>query len=56
MLRQGDPGNERDSILKNIRDPKVRESIIVDFAPIKQSRVGELAARFDIVLGFTPES
>ena len=53
---KGDPGNERDSILKNIRDPKVRESIIVDFAPIKQSRVGELAARFDIVLGFTPES
>jgi protocatechuate 3,4-dioxygenase, beta subunit len=30
--------------------------VIVDFAPIKQSRVGELAARFDIVLGFTPES
>jgi len=53
---KGDPGNERDSILKSVRDPKVRESIIVDFAPIKKSRVGELAARFDIVLGFTPES
>jgi protocatechuate 3,4-dioxygenase, beta subunit len=30
--------------------------VIVDFAPIKQSRAGELAARFDVVLGFTPES
>jgi hypothetical protein len=28
----------------------------VEFAPIKDSRAGELAARFDIVLGFTPEA
>ncbi len=53
---KGDPGNERDGVLKNIRDPKVRESIIVDFSPIKQSRIGELTAHFDIVLGFTPAS
>jgi hypothetical protein len=25
-------------------------STIVDFAPVKESRIGELAARFDIVL------
>jgi len=24
--------------------------------PVKDSRIGELAARFDIVLGFTPRS
>jgi len=53
---KGEPGNERDSVLKGIRDPKARESVIVDFAPIKESRVGELAARFDVVLGYTPES
>ncbi len=53
---KGDPGNERDMILRSIRDPKARESVIVDFAPIKGSRIGELAARFDIVLGFTPEA
>lgn len=51
---KGDPGNERDSILRAIRDPKVRDSIIVDFAPLKGSRVGELTARFNIVLGWTP--
>ena len=53
---KGHPGNERDSVLKTIRDAKALESVMVDFNPIKQSRLGELAARFDIVLGFTPES
>jgi protocatechuate 3,4-dioxygenase beta subunit len=53
---KGEPGNERDGILRRIRDAKARESIIIDFAPIRDSRIGELAARFDIVLGFTPES
>jgi protocatechuate 3,4-dioxygenase beta subunit len=53
---KGDPGNERDSVLKGIRDLKARESVIVDFAPIKESRIDELAAHFDIALGFTPES
>jgi protocatechuate 3,4-dioxygenase beta subunit len=52
---KGEPGNERDGILRGIRDAKARDSIIVDFAPIKGSRIGELAAKFDIVLGFTPE-
>jgi protocatechuate 3,4-dioxygenase, beta subunit len=51
-----DPGNPRDMILRSIRDAKARDSVIVDFAPIKDSRIGELAARFDIVLGFTPET
>lgn len=51
---QGEPRNERDGILRSIRDPKERASVIVPFVPIKESRIGELAARFDIVLGFTP--
>ena len=51
---KGEPLNERDGVLKDIKDPKARESVIVDFAPIKGSRIGELSAKFDIVLGFTP--
>ena len=39
-----------------IRDPKARSSVTIDFAKLKDSRIGELAARFDIVLGFTPEA
>jgi protocatechuate 3,4-dioxygenase beta subunit len=53
---KGDPGNDRDGVLRGIRDPKARESVIVDFAAIKGSRLGELTARFDIVLGLTPEA
>src|SRR5437764_6965357 len=53
---KGEPENERDAVFRGIKDPKARESVIVDFAPIKGSRIGELAARFDIVLGFTPEA
>jgi protocatechuate 3,4-dioxygenase, beta subunit len=53
---KGEPGNERDGIYKSLRDPKVRDAVTVDFAPIKTSKIGELAARFDIVMGFTPEA
>ena len=51
---KGEPQNNRDSVLQGIRDPKARESVIVEFVPLNGSRVGELAARFDIVLGLTP--
>ena len=52
---KGHPGNERDGIWRNIKDEKQREAITVDFAPLAESKAGELAARFDIVPGFTPE-
>lgn len=51
---KGEPRNEQDGIYRSIRDPKERASITVPFVPVKESRVGELAARFDIVLGATP--
>lgn len=53
---KGEPGNARDGVLRGIRDPKAREAVMVDFAPMKGSRIGELAARFDIVMGFTAEA
>lgn len=49
------PGNARDFVLANVRDQRARESLLVDFAPLEGSRIGELAATFDVVLGFTPE-
>jgi protocatechuate 3,4-dioxygenase beta subunit len=52
---KGERKNERDGIYLDIRDPKARESVTVDFAPLKGSKIGELAAKFDIVLGLTPE-
>jgi len=53
---KGHPGNERDGLWRGVRDEKLRDLITVDFAPIKESKVGELAAKFDIVLGVTPEA
>ena len=53
---KGEPLNERDGVYRSIQDPKAKAAVTVDFVPIKASRVGELAAHFDIVLGFTPEA
>jgi protocatechuate 3,4-dioxygenase, beta subunit len=52
---KGDAKNDRDGVLRGIRDAKARESVIVAFEPIKESKLGELTAKFDIVLGVTPE-
>ena len=51
---KGHPGNEKDDVWRGIADAKQRESVTVDFAPLKGAKAGELAAKFDIVLGFTP--
>ena len=53
---KGHASNERDGILRSIRDPKAKAAILVDFKKIPESKIGELAANFDIVLGRTPES
>lgn len=53
---KGHPGNARDSIYRRIGNGQAQEAVTVDFTPVKESRIGELAARFDIVLGFTPGS
>jgi protocatechuate 3,4-dioxygenase beta subunit len=51
---KGEPFNERDGIYRRITDPRAREAVTIDFLPLEHSRIGELTARFDIVLGFTP--
>ena len=51
---EGHPGNTKDGIWKGL-DERGRKAVTVPFEAMKGSRVGELAAKFDIVLGFTPE-
>ncbi len=53
---KGEKGNDRDFVYRGIRDPKAKESVTIDFSPLKDSRTGELVARFDVVLGMTPEA
>src|SRR5256884_435553 len=53
---KGEPGNARDGVYRGIRDAKARAAVTIDFAKMKDSRIGEVGARFDIVLGYTPEA
>jgi len=53
---KGDAGNEKDMVWQRIADPRSRESVTIPFVPMPGSKVGELAATFDIVLGLTPEA
>ena len=55
MYIKGHEGNAKDGIWKSIRDEKQRENCTVDFAPLPGAKAGELAAKFEIVLGVTPE-
>ena len=52
---KGEPRNARDGVLRRVRDARQRESVQVPFDPIKDSKIGELAAKFDVVMGFTPK-
>lgn len=53
MLINGNPANERDGLFRAVRDEAARKTILVDFEPLKNSKIGELTANFDIVLGRT---
>jgi protocatechuate 3,4-dioxygenase beta subunit len=54
MIR-GHEGNARDGVFKQAGDLIDRELIQADFVPIKDSKIGEYACQFDIVLGITPD-
>jgi protocatechuate 3,4-dioxygenase beta subunit len=51
---RGEARNQRDGIFRSL-GAKAQEAVLVEFAPIKGSRIGELAANFNLILGLTPE-
>ena len=51
---QGHPGNLRDGLYRSLGDPDAQAAVTVAFSPVEGSRIGELAAKFDIMPGFTP--
>ena len=53
---KGYANNERDGIYRRAMQSKGGKMLPVEFAPLKGSKIGELAAKFDIVLGATPEA
>lgn len=55
MMINGHPQNANDGLLKKIADPLARETLMVDFKPLSDSKIGELTAHFEIVIGVTPD-
>jgi protocatechuate 3,4-dioxygenase beta subunit len=51
MYVAGEPGNARDFVLAQIRDPAARARVIVALEPAAGLEAGALQGRFDIVLG-----
>ena len=52
---KGDPQNEDDFLFREATTAAAQASIVTDFIPIPSSKTGELAARWDVVIGMTPE-
>jgi protocatechuate 3,4-dioxygenase beta subunit len=52
FLVKGDPANVGDTVVRNL-DPKALQTILVDFTALPGSKLGELSANVDIVLGKT---
>jgi protocatechuate 3,4-dioxygenase, beta subunit len=51
----GEAQNEKDGVLKGITEAQ-RKLLMAEFKPLKNSKIGELTAGFDIVLGITPDA
>lgn len=54
---EGEKQNASDFLYKRLGggDPKLQKLVTVPFKPLKGSKVGELTAKLDVVVGLTPE-
>ncbi len=52
---KGHAGNEKDNIWKQLAAAKQESLVTIDFAPLPGSTANELAAKWDVVMGVTPE-
>jgi len=50
MYVAGEPGNERDFLLRSVRDPAARARLLVDLRPAGAIEAGALAGTFEIVV------
>jgi protocatechuate 3,4-dioxygenase beta subunit len=55
FMVRGHAGNARDGIFSGVRDVIDRELLLADFKPVKDSKIGELRAYYEIVVGLTPD-
>ena len=54
---EGEKQNAKDFLYKRLGggDPKLQKLVTVPFKPLAKSKIGELTARLDLVVGLTPE-
>jgi protocatechuate 3,4-dioxygenase beta subunit len=52
---KGDPRNEKDFLFNQAKTPEAKATLVTDFKPIEESKTGELAANWNVILGHTPE-
>jgi protocatechuate 3,4-dioxygenase beta subunit len=52
---KGEQANQRDFLFNRVREAKARALLLAEFKPLPDSKINELTASFDIVVGATPE-
>ena len=51
ILIKGDPRNDKDFLYRRIPTQEAKQTVLADFKPIKGSKLKELSADFNVVLG-----
>ena len=52
---KGERRNLRDGVYRRIRTVEQRKLVTIPFVPVQNSKIGELTARADIIVGMTPK-
>ncbi len=52
---KGDPRNDRDGVYRGI-PASARGLVCAEYVPVPGSRIGELAAKYDVIVGYTPKA
>jgi protocatechuate 3,4-dioxygenase beta subunit len=53
ILIKDNPLNAQDGLARSVRDPKALATLMAEFKPLPNSKIGEQTASFDVVLGRT---
>jgi protocatechuate 3,4-dioxygenase beta subunit len=52
---KGDPLNDKDVLFRQAKTAEAKATLVTEFSPLPGSKAGELTAKWDVVLGVTPE-
>lgn len=55
MLTRGNKDNPKDGLFKRFRDKESRMALTAEYKPVPDSKFGELAVEYNLVLGITPD-